>query len=48
VPDLRIHARKDTVIRYPKEPFHEISGDHFTLITNPNEVIEPILMKINE
>ena len=42
-PDLRIHAKKDTVIRYPKEPCHEVPGDHFTLITHPETVIEPIL-----
>jgi pimeloyl-ACP methyl ester carboxylesterase len=43
MPELRIHARKDVVIRHPKEPFHEVPGDHFTLITHPETVIEPIL-----
>ena len=42
-PDLRIHARKDLVIRPPCEPFHLVSGDHFTLYTNPQEVYEPIV-----
>jgi hypothetical protein len=42
-PDLRIHALKDIVIRPPKEPFHEVVGDHFTLITHPEQVYEPIV-----
>jgi pimeloyl-ACP methyl ester carboxylesterase len=42
-PDLRIHALKDIVIRYPKEPFHEVVGDHFTLYTHPEQVYEPIV-----
>jgi hypothetical protein len=42
-PDLRIHARKDRVIKYPRENFHEVSGDHFTLYTQPEEVIKPII-----
>ena len=42
-PDLRIHALKDTVIKYPREPFHEVPGDHFTLVTHPQTVIEPIV-----
>jgi hypothetical protein len=42
-PDLRIHARKDLVIRPPREPFHEVIGDHFTLITHPELVYEPII-----
>jgi pimeloyl-ACP methyl ester carboxylesterase len=42
-PDLRIHARKDSVIKYPREAFHEVPGDHFTLVTHPDTVIKPIL-----
>ena len=42
-PDLRIHAQKDIVIRPPREPFHLVSGDHFTLYTSPQEVYEPIV-----
>ena len=42
-PDLRIHAHKDIVIRPPHEPFHIVSGDHFTLYTHPHEVYEPIV-----
>ena len=41
-PDLRIHAQADKVILPPKEPFHEVPGDHFTLITHPETVIAPI------
>ena len=41
-PDLRIHAKKDKVIRYPDESFHEVPGDHFTLHTHPIEVATPI------
>ncbi|WP_266367295.1 alpha/beta fold hydrolase [Tellurirhabdus rosea] len=42
VPDLRIHARADTIIKPPKEPFHEVPGDHFTLFTHPETVVAPI------
>lgn len=42
VPDLRIHAKKDKVIRYPDEPFIEVTGDHFTLYTHPKDVATPI------
>jgi hypothetical protein len=41
-PDLRIHARADTIIRYPDEPALEVPGDHFSLHTHPREVYEPI------
>jgi hypothetical protein len=42
-PDLRIHARKDLVIRPPHQPFHEVVGDHFTLCTHPELVYQPII-----
>ncbi len=43
-PDLRIHAKRDSVIRYPKnEECITVSGDHFTLVTHPAEVYEPIV-----
>ena len=42
-PDLRIHAQKDLVVRRPREPFHEVVGDHFTLYTHPETVYEPIV-----
>ncbi|MEP6845656.1 MAG: alpha/beta hydrolase [Panacibacter sp.] len=44
VPDLRIHALKDALVKPPREPFHEVPGDHFSLITHPEEVIKPILV----
>jgi Alpha/beta hydrolase family len=46
-PDLRIHAKKDIVIRYPDEAFCEVPGDHFTLHTHPGEVITPIQLFLN-
>ena len=42
VPDLRIHALADLLILSPREPFHEVTGDHFTLYTHPQMVYEPI------
>lgn len=42
-PDLRIHAKADLVVRVPREPFHQVPGDHFTLQTNPETVYEPIV-----
>ena len=42
-PDLRIHARKDNIVRFPDEPFVEVPGDHFSLIYHPKEVCEAIL-----
>lgn len=42
-PDLRIHARDDSIIRIPDQPFHEIPGDHFSLYTHPEETVRPIL-----
>jgi hypothetical protein len=41
-PDLRIHAKADLVVRVPREPFHEVPGDHFTLQTDSETVYEPI------
>lgn len=43
-PDLRIHAKADNIIRYPKgEECVTVSGDHFTLVTSPEEVYKPII-----
>jgi hypothetical protein len=42
-PDLRIHAKADAVVRVPRESFHEVPGDHFTLQTHPDTVYEPIV-----
>ena len=41
-PDLRVHARKDNIVRFPDEGFVEVSGDHFSLIYYPQEVIDAI------
>jgi pimeloyl-ACP methyl ester carboxylesterase len=41
-PDLRIHARKDPVVRFPDETTAEVPGDHFSLYTHPEAVATPI------
>jgi pimeloyl-ACP methyl ester carboxylesterase len=41
-PDLRVHARPDSVVNIPDEPFHEVPGDHFSLYYHPKLVAEPI------
>ncbi|WP_018617679.1 alpha/beta fold hydrolase [Spirosoma luteum] len=41
-PEVVIHAEKDTIVRYPDNRVTTVSGDHFTLITHPNEVIKAI------
>ena len=41
-PDLRVHARKDNIVRFPDEDFAEVSGDHFSLIYHPQQVITAI------
>ncbi len=41
-PDLRVHARPDSVVNIPDEPFHEVPGDHFSLYIHPEQVAEPI------
>jgi triacylglycerol esterase/lipase EstA (alpha/beta hydrolase family) len=41
-PDLRVHARKDNIVGFPDEGFVEVSGDHFSLIYYPQEVISAI------
>lgn len=47
-PDLRIHARRDNIVRYPNDPTHEVHGDHFTLYTQPEEVYQPIVAFLQE
>jgi hypothetical protein len=37
-PDIRIHARKDNIVKFPDESFTEVSGDHFSLIFHTEEV----------
>lgn len=41
-PDLRIHAKKDNIVRYPDESYHEVPGDHFSLIFHTKEVVSII------
>jgi hypothetical protein len=48
-PELRIHAKKDRVILYPKtSTVVEVPGDHFTLITHPETVVEAIMEALNK
>jgi pimeloyl-ACP methyl ester carboxylesterase len=47
-PDLRIHARADSIIRFPDEPVVEVPGDHFTLYTHPEKVYRPVLSLLQE
>ncbi len=42
VPDLRIHAKKDNIVRYPDEDFIEVPGDHFSLVIHPDDVAKHI------
>ena len=42
-PDLRIHAKRDNIVRYPDEEYAEVPGDHFSLVTHPKEVVDIIL-----
>lgn len=42
-PDLRVHAKRDNIVRYPSEAFVEVPGDHFSLMTHPEEVSLVIL-----
>jgi hypothetical protein len=41
-PDLRVHARKDYIVRFPEEDFVEVSGDHFSLIYYTQQVVNAI------
>lgn len=43
VPDIRIHAKADSVLFPPDEPYHLVPGDHFTLVTDPETVWKPII-----
>lgn len=46
-PDLRIHSKKDLIIRPPKEPYVQIPGDHFSILTHPIEAAAAINSFIN-
>ena len=41
-PELRVHARKDNIVRFPDEDFVEVSGDHFSLIYHSQQVVNAI------
>jgi hypothetical protein len=41
-PDLRIHAKRDNIVRYPNEAYTEVPGDHFSLVTHPTKVVTNI------
>ncbi|WP_018613796.1 alpha/beta fold hydrolase [Segetibacter koreensis] len=41
-PDVRIHAKADHIVKYPSQTFHEVPGDHFSLVTHPKQVYKPI------
>lgn len=41
-PDLRIHARRDSIVSPPDEAFVEVPGDHFSLVFHPELVAAPI------
>jgi hypothetical protein len=47
-PDVRIHAKKDRVVRFPDGPVHEVEGDHFSLYTYPEQVYPPIVELISQ
>lgn len=48
MPELRVHALHDTVIKYPQESFSVVPGDHFMLHTYPSETLVPILDFFNQ
>lgn len=37
-PELRVHARKDNIVKFPDEDFVEVDGDHFSLIYHTKQV----------
>ena len=41
--DLRVHAHKDNIVRFPDESFVEVPGDHFSLVFHPKEVCDAVL-----
>jgi hypothetical protein len=43
VEPLRIHALDDTVVRTPDENFEAVSGGHFCLVFQPEEVYEKLV-----
>lgn len=47
-PNLRIHARRDTIVGIPDEAFVEVPGDHFSLFFHPELVAAPIRTLLND
>ena len=41
-PNLRLHAKHDPIVREPKENYHEIPGNHFTIYEQPETVIQAL------
>jgi len=41
-PDVVLHARADTIVRFPDGKVNEVPGDHFALSTYPDLVAKPI------
>ena len=41
-PEVRIHSENDSIIRFPSHTAVRVPGDHFNLITHPENVIAPI------
>ncbi|MFD2936583.1 alpha/beta fold hydrolase [Spirosoma flavum] len=41
-PEMSIHSKKDLIVGFPDHPVITVSGDHFNLITYPQEVITAI------
>ncbi|HLL94594.1 MAG TPA: hypothetical protein VK404_06445 [Spirosoma sp.] len=41
-PDLRVHARADSIVAPPDETFVDVPGDHFGLVFYPELVAKPI------
>ena len=47
-PDLRIHARRDSIVSPPDETSVEVPGDHFSLVFHPELVAAPIRTLLSE
>jgi len=48
IPELRIHALKDAIVKPPHEAFFEVPGDHYSLVTHAASVIGPIMHILEE
>lgn len=45
---LRIHAKDDSTIRYPYEPYEEVKGGHFCLNLYPEQVYQKMQVFLNQ